>query len=746
MGIFADWCDKYHDCNLSVLPIWQESKACYIKEWSKIFCDQLPKKEIIDQIVLEHGDKEIGLALGPASNIIALDYDYTGPFSKELEEILLGAIPPSPVSKKGSKNWTKFYKYNDKIPTKHLSRPTGDNFLDILSRGSQTVLPPSKHSGNINYIWLTEDTLLDQVDLPELSLGAIEAIEVIAKLPNEYFHNNLFADGGRHKHIFGVVLRESNNFSQMADLISFILNYDLTVHKLVEKGPYFQDKKYLKGKTPEEFCAYIVSRMLDWKKKYFKDRGLTWSLGKNNEYPTLVDGFHFKQEKTDKFGNISTTYNPDYHGWSKYMINERAFVQSEGPSYIYDDNKNHFYSIGEHELTKYLISDTGKICKPQNYSLYHKVLRGESFKNHTDLNVPNGLINLKNGVLDLKSGAILTHSKEHFFTYCLPTEFNESAQCPRWIEFLNNIFPSDPEFIHISAEIFGYTLYGGEPWLHKAFVLFGEGRNGKSTYLNVLQNLLGRNNYSSIRLTDLINKPSVVHIDGKLANIVEETPNDRINSEIFKDAVSGGTIQARRLYENEYSFECKARFIFACNELPKFGENTVASNERLFFIPFKKYFTESERNHNIRKELLNELPGILNWAICGLKMLLENGKMTTSNASSVVMDEYNQENDSVYAWCKDHISINLDNKTEYPGKTFYSEYKTDTINSGRHPVSDMTFYRRFKKYLRALDGFIEIDMFSSYKKTYKCVESNYLSARELLFDPSKLKNKPKFNA
>ena len=261
----------------------------------------------------------------------------------------------------------------------------------------------------------------------------------------------------------------------------------------------------------------------------------------------------------------------------------------------------------------------------------------------------DGFVNLANGILEAKTNELRPHSSNYFFKYILPHRYDPSAECPRFREFLNFIFDNDPQYTDLTAEIFGYCLLGGNQFLHKSFVLYGSGRNGKSTWLEILQSLLGQTNISSVSLANLTKPFSVVNLDGKLANIVDETPNDQINAEAFKTATSGGWLTGAHKGKPEYPVRCNARFLFASNKIPNFSETTVGLKERLYFIKFSKFIEADSRDPYIKEYIVaNEMAGVLNFALAGLKTRLDRGYMLPTTGNFEMMEECNTEYDSVF--------------------------------------------------------------------------------------------------
>lgn len=408
------------------------------------------------------------------------------------------------------------------------------------------------------------------------------------------------------------------------------------------------------------------------------------------EESSKENGFYIKGKKQPE---------PDYYGWAKYYIEKNKFFSFDGGYYIYDDKRKHYRRISELEIDYHLTQDTMSKAQPIHRAGFLRTLAASSFKLPSEMQRTKEMLNLQNGVLNIRTKELSQNDGSLFFTYCLPHTYDPSAKCDKWIKFLNEVFKGSDEMKAIAAQIFGYIMLGGHPWLHKAFVLYGEGRNGKSTFLEILKELIGLHNFTTVSLSDLDKAFSRVRLDDTLANIIEETPNDKINAEIFKTAVGGGHLLGAEKYKDEYTFQCNARFIFACNELPKFSESSVGLQERLYFIPFNTYFEKDKRNGNILKELLEELPGVLNWALSGLDMLLEQRYIPDCDSSQKIFEQYQAEADSVYSWANDSIDIN--EKADFiTTHQLYNYYRGALKDSGRRAVSDMTFYKRFKKFMR----------------------------------------------
>lgn len=155
----------------SVVPLAPKQKGPRIPGWSKL-CEVLMKPSEAQAYCGKNHN--IGLALGEASGVCAVDIDTDDPeLIKQIEKL----IPDSPVKKRGAKGYTAFYKFNG-MPSKSVRNPEGTAGIDFLSMGKQTVLPPSIHPSGKEYCWLTQQTLLtiNKEDLPELTGTALDQL------------------------------------------------------------------------------------------------------------------------------------------------------------------------------------------------------------------------------------------------------------------------------------------------------------------------------------------------------------------------------------------------------------------------------------------------------------------------------------------------------------------------------------------------------------------------------------------
>jgi P4 family phage/plasmid primase-like protien len=711
MGIFGEWAEAYSEHNLAVIPC--NHKKAFLNSWTE-FCRRKPNDDELNEWISKHKNCNIGLTLGEANELIAFDFDYAWPddpkrepknitkeeFEKERAEIeakVLSMLPNSPCKKVGKPGkWTAFFRPNG-IARNFTVERYGITVFEILYDGRQTILPPSIHPDtNKPYEWIGQDLISSLDILPELTLDKLEAYGETLRIDN--VSSGASVVSGRNdllkKAVFGMFHRGISPENCVQHL--------LEIDKEKCNPPMFSDKEDFPRlyKTPEKAAEkFAKSCHKSFKNNLFKENS-TKVLEKcqfdEDGSPYEQIGFYYKYTIPQKSGDIKIKYSPQYKLMAEQCFSDKNLCYDDTMSLKFDGKKWSWMS--KIALYNFIIMQNKDYYLPQHLDLFAKAIKGFCFIDALGVKQPDGLINVNNGVIDVKSGTLLPHSHEYLFKYCSPVDFDENADCPNWETFLMTIFKGNIELIDLAQRLFGYILIGGKPFLHRAFVLYGNGRNGKSTFLDVLRAVIGADAYSTVSMAKLDKEFSLVNIDGKLANIVEETPNDEINAEIFKTLVGGGEVQAAHKGFDEFTFRCNARFVFACNDMPIFKDKSRGLEERLVFIPFERYFEEHERDTKITEKLLCELPGIFNWALMGVRMILRDPQIPNYESLKISKELYKTETNSIYAWCKDHIVIE-ENAPSISISAVYDRYKKDVISDGGKPFHINNFSKELRKLL-----------------------------------------------
>jgi P4 family phage/plasmid primase-like protien len=240
---------------------------------------------------------------------------------------------------------------------------------------------------------------------------------------------------------------------------------------------------------------------------------------------------------------------------------------------------------------------------------------------------PHGdLINFKNGMLEWPTGKLLEHSPDYKSTVQLPHNWNPDAKCPRFDSWLSERLPIDG--VKLAWELIAVSLYSGNP-IQRAGLLYGVGKSGKSTFLEVIQGLIGDHNTCSLSPQGMSKTVFATHmLLGKQANIVTDIDPTKVSeTAIFKQVIASEAISAQQKNKPEFIFRPFCNHLFSANQIPRSSDRTSAWTRRFAILRFDHTLTESvprviDRYH---EKLLVEAEGIIAKAISVLPALLARG-------------------------------------------------------------------------------------------------------------------------
>ena len=273
-----------------------------------------------------------------------------------------------------------------------------------------------------------------------------------------------------------------------------------------------------------------------------------------------------------------------------------------------------------------------------------------------DINKNKHLICLQNGTLDTNSYELLEHSPSHGLMTKTNIEWNPDATCPRWLRFLDEIFVNDidkDQKIAFVKEWFGYCL-APDSSLHKFVMMVGAGGNGKSVLLFILVQLVGVANVSHAHIERLDEKYVRAELEGKLVNISSEMSADAtIADGYLKAIVAGDIVEAERKYKPSFSFRPYSRLIGSTNGLPRLLDHSEGFARRAIILTFNRIFALHEQDTALEQALLNELSGILSWAVDGLRQLRERKTFDIPQSSIAALAQYRRDSDPVQQFAEE---------------------------------------------------------------------------------------------
>jgi len=256
-------------------------------------------------------------------------------------------------------------------------------------------------------------------------------------------------------------------------------------------------------------------------------------------------------------------------------------------------------------------------------------------------------------------------------------------------------------------EVIGYTLYPRYVF-EKAILVTGAGSNGKSTFLNLLLRILGRNNVSAVSLKRIVDgdKFASIELYHKLGNISSELFQFRVtNTDLFKKLTGGDYIEGQKKFKDPIYFINYAKLINATNELPTVRDQTYGFWRRWVVVEFPHQF-DSDPGFFDRTFTNEEIEGVIAVSIVAFARVLQQKKFDFEDSSADIKEKWERASDSVYAFVKDLIE---NNKAEYDPKNgdlftgvkeFYQAYGDWCEENDRKPEAQQTVTKRLETRFR----------------------------------------------
>ncbi len=299
---------------------------------------------------------------------------------------------------------------------------------------------------------------------------------------------------------------------------------------------------------------------------------------------------------------------------------------------------------------------------------------------HIEFDSNPALLNCPNARIDLRTGQTGPHRPYDYATQVCPTEYDPDATCPRWDQFLKEIFQGDTELIEYVRRALGYSLSGDTSW-QCWFLLHGCGENGKSRFVAVLRNILGADYCSEIDPEELCAQPWARHSTERAALrgvrylTSEETKSEReINETFIKSLTGEGRLRARFMRQDSFEFSPVLKLWLSTNNRPVVKDNSHGFWRRVRLIPFEANFSNSpNRDPFLDQKLKAEAPGILAQLVKYAGIAFREGEGVPPARMVEAQSEYRADNDEIGEWLKEHTTDAF--KSNTVGKRFlYDNY------------------------------------------------------------------------
>ena len=380
--------------------------------------------------------------------------------------------------------------------------------------------------------------------------------------------------------------------------------------------------------------------------------------------------------------------------FARYLKQAENIIKINGKLYIYRDG---IYECGDEYIESAMIEHIPNL----NQGRRREVLAYLNLLVQKESPVADAnLIAFKNGVLDIINDTFTDFSPEYIITNKIPHNYIPEARSELLENTMKKLACGDETVLNLLYQSVGYCFYRRNE-LRKSFFLLGEKRNGKSTFLDMVQTLLGEDNVSNLDLCEIGHEFKTAELNQKCANIGDDINDEWVsNTATFKKVVSGDVITAAKKGKDPFKLRSFAKFFFSANSLPRLGRgrDSRAILDRLVIIPFDAKFSKKDEDYDpfIKYKLRSEavMEALIAKSVPALKTVLSEQTFEHCSKVDSSLVEFERSNDPILAFFDDVDEVDYINE---PVKAVYQKYNSFCLSNNLQSVSAIEFQRRMKK-------------------------------------------------
>jgi putative DNA primase/helicase len=540
-----------------------------------------------------------------------------------------------------------------------------DEMYDLLLDVLEECLKPTREK-NTNYT--KEDTRNSKISLNEEQINSLHQLLYPCYITGYRYQIIYGLSGLMHKHYVAIesstsLIQKLSSNDEEKD------NRLLVLHSTYQKNP--------KEVTGYQYLLSVLENVVDGGRTYAKS-----VLRKILSIISVVDADQ----------DIITSL-------TEQVMNEYSLktMRDNEEMYYYDINRGLYLRLGDSVIKEHLEILSPKIKTHRVNEIIQKIKR-RTYVDREQFDSNVNIINIQNGLLDIWTGQLKEHSPEFLSITQLPLIYNPDSKCPAILKFLGQVL--HPQDVFTALEIIGYLLYQTAEY-EKAVMLYGNGDNGKSVFIKLIEAFVGPENCSHVPLQELDNdRFSSADLYGKVVNTFADlTAQKLMATGNFKTLVSGDSVRAQKKYGQPFSFRNKAKMIFSSNKIPDSDDKSHAYYKRWLILSFGNVFHGATKNTKLINKLTtsDELSGLLNLALIALRQLKKDGGFRDISVERV-RKEYEYSSNTVKAFLDDECVIELASDYSIPTIYLYNEYENYCQKRGVRALEKNTFGSKLKEY------------------------------------------------
>ena len=700
----------YRGLGWSVIPCEARGKKPLVK-WEPYQHEAATEEEIREWWSNKWPGANIAVVTGSTSGVLVLDVDGEAGAESMKDLPPLGEAPESRTGSGGAHHWFKhpgdgeYRNFTRKLPG-----------LDFRGDGGYVIVPPSIHPNGTEYRWVTFPHTHTPADAPEWLLDMARAPERPETAP--------VLDGARNTTLTstaGRLRREGADEAVIAGIL----------HQI--------NKSRCSPPLPDQEVEGIAHSMMRYQPE----------IGEADRPVTVIDRGKGSLEGPASSGLAPSGLNISQIHHLTDVGNGKRLVARHGRDLRYCHPWGRWLVWDGHRWELDATDEISRRAKDTALSVYYEAAtvagddddRRKAIAKHavrsegdariaamihmasSEPGIPVGvneidadpwLLVVENGTLDLRTGTLREGRREDMITKKAPVKFDPEAKCPTWERYLIRVMDSNMALIDFLQKAVGYSLTG-DTREQCLVLLYGEGFNGKSKFINAISDLLGE--YATGTPTEsLMAKQGDSGINNDIARLkgarfvsaIETEDGKRFSESLIKQLTGGDRVVARFLHKEFFEFMPVFKLWLAVNHKPVIRGTDYAIWRRIRMVPFIVQIPEAEREGDLGDRLKEELSGILNWALDGLALWLETGLKPPEEVKTATQ-EYRSEMDTLGKWIEECCILSAE--LEVSTKSLYEAYKTWCEASGEYKMAKkMLGIRLNERGIRSYNGVSNIQM------------------------------------
>lgn len=320
--------------------------------------------------------------------------------------------------------------------------------------------------------------------------------------------------------------------------------------------------------------------------------------------------------------------------------------------------------------------------------------------------VYSNYINTMDGIVSLETGELIPHDPRFMFSRMCTCGYDRTGEPPKlWLKFLDDITGGDKELQAYIQRCIGYSLSGSNSE-QCAFFLYGMGNNGKSTFLGVINEILG--GYSATVQADTITVKNRMGGNGTNSDIARlkgvrfassEEPDEgvRLNEGLLKQLTGGSKVTCRFLYGEEFEYTPEFKIWMATNHKPIVRGTDFGIWRRIKLIPFEAIIPKDKIDKNLPYKLRAEYPQILRWAVEGCIAWQKAGDLGEPKVVKSAVADYKQEMDLLAGFIDCCVEIDYNCNDRIQASEIFKTYSKWAKENNEYEMSSKKFFNELAK-------------------------------------------------